>query len=116
MTESQRATGSQTAGEVTEPKRVVATKNDTTDYKRKAKNLPDDEVLAQNITETVKQVEAAGEPVEDPGQLTEDFAGDYQRRVQLGVPANELTYEDDEDSDDEGKTGYKPEDQDKNEN
>jgi hypothetical protein len=36
--------------------------------------------------------------------------------VQLGVPANELTYEDDEDSDDEGKTGYKPEDQDKNEN
>jgi hypothetical protein len=116
MTESQRATGSQTAGEVTEPKRAVVTHNDTTGYKQKAKNPPDNEVLAQNLEETVKQVEAVDEPVDDPGQLTEDFAGDYQRRVQMGVPANELTYEDDEDSDDEGKTGYKPEDQDKNEN
>ena len=100
------------AGEEVEPKVPVVEHNDTTGYRAKADaGVENDEVLAQNVQETADQVESRGE-ADDPGQLSEELLGDYQRRVQMGVNPNDLTYEDDDDdegADEEGKTGYKPE-------
>lgn len=64
----------------------------------------DTTVEDENKAETKAQIETAESDdfTEDPGQLSEDLQGDYQRRVQMGVNPNELAYdEDDEDDEDE---------------
>ena len=61
--------------------------------------VAEDEVLAQNKEEVEAQIAAKDEWTEDPGQLSEELLGDYQRRVQMGVNPNELAYDDDDDED-----------------
>ena len=68
----------------------------------------DTTVEDQNKEEVERQIAEADDETEDPGKLTEDLNGDYQRRVQYGVDPTQLSYDSDED-DPQAKTGYKPE-------
>lgn len=50
----------------------------------------DTSVEDQNRDEVKAQIEAKDEEIENPGQLTEDAQGDWQRRIQAGVNPDDI--------------------------